>query len=97
MVGAIGMVCYGGPVDAPAQQFGHPGFGLFEAALACLDGYLSRTAGDELYTAYEFNDARDRTVVDVLHALIAAADAHDIERPDTAAHPDTAARLGGAE
>src|SRR5256885_13019108 len=42
LVGAIGSVCYGGPVDAPAQHFHAPGFAEFEAAVAFLDRYLSR-------------------------------------------------------
>ena len=45
LVGAIGMVCYGGPVEAPAQHFGTPEFDAFEAAVSYLDGYLSREYG----------------------------------------------------
>jgi hypothetical protein len=70
MVGAIGMVCYGGPVDAPAQHFDDPGFLDFEAALLHLDRYLLVEDGTE---AYEFNDARGRTVEDVIRVLRDAA------------------------
>jgi hypothetical protein len=77
MVGAIGMVCYGGPVDAPAQHFDDPGFLDFEEAVLHLDRYLLVEDGSE---SYEFNDARGRTVADVLHALRQAADtpAHEL-------------------
>jgi hypothetical protein len=77
MVGAIGMVCYGGPVDAPAQHFDDPGFLDFEEAVLHLDRYLLAEDGSE---SYEFNDARGRTVADVLHVLRQAADtpAHEL-------------------
>jgi hypothetical protein len=71
MVGAIGMVCYGGPVDAPAQHFDNPGFLDFEEAVLHLDRYLLVEDGSE---SYEFNDAKGRRVEDVLHALRQAAD-----------------------
>jgi hypothetical protein len=71
MVGAIGMVCYGGPVDAPAQHFDDPGFLDFEEAVLHLDRYLLVEDGSE---SYEFNDAKGRRVEDVLHALRQAAD-----------------------
>jgi hypothetical protein len=76
MVGAIGIVCYGGPVDAPAQQFDHPGFADFEAAVAWLDRYLDGRYGDGQtpYTAYDFNDAKGRTAAEVIAELLAAAD-----------------------
>jgi hypothetical protein len=77
MVGAIGVVCYGGPVDAPAQHFDAPGWAAFEAAVTCLDGYLSdRFDGD----AYTFNDAAGRTAEDVRRALLRAAWLHDGRR-----------------
>ncbi|GLW31884.1 DUF6197 family protein [Actinoplanes regularis] len=69
-VGAIGMVCYGGPVDAPAQMFGHEGWVDFEQAIAHLDGFLLAEAGCQ---AYDFNDARGRTLDEVTHALRQAA------------------------
>ena len=77
MVGAISMVCYGGPVDAPAQHFHDPGFLDFEEAVLHLDRYLLAEDGTE---SYEFNDARGRTVADVLHVLRQAADtpAHEL-------------------
>lgn len=70
MVGAIGMVCYGGPVEAPAQHFDDPGYLDFEEAMLHLDRYLLVEDGTE---AYEFNDAKDRTAADVLDALRKAA------------------------
>jgi hypothetical protein len=70
MVGAIGMVCYGGPVDAPAQHFDEPGFLDFEEAVVHLDRYLLVEDGSE---AYEFNDAKGRSLDDVLRALRGAA------------------------
>jgi hypothetical protein len=39
-VGAIAMVCYGSPVQAPALMFEHPGFASFEAAVSYLDSTL---------------------------------------------------------
>jgi hypothetical protein len=77
MVGAIGMVCYGGPVDAPAQHFDDPGFLDFEEAVLHLDRYLMVEDGTE---SYEFNDAKDRRIEDILHALRQAADtpAHEL-------------------
>jgi hypothetical protein len=70
MVGAIGMVCYGGPVDAPAQHFDDPGFLDFEAAVLHLDRYLLAEDSSE---SYEFNDAKGRRVEDVTHVLRDAA------------------------
>jgi hypothetical protein len=70
VAGAIAMVCYGGPVEAPAQMFDHPGFAEFEAAVLHLDRWLLVEDGTE---AYEFNDAKGRTVDDVVHALRQAA------------------------
>src|SRR4051794_40216822 len=70
LVGAIGMVCYGGPVDAPAQHFDDPGFLDFEAAVLHLDRYLLAEDGSE---SYEFNDARGRRLEDVTRVLRDAA------------------------
>lgn len=70
LVGAIGVVCYGGPVDAPAQHFGNPGFLDFEAAVLHLDRYLLVEDSSE---SYEFNDARGRCVEDVTRVLRDAA------------------------
>ncbi|GID91679.1 hypothetical protein ACFQFC_01365 [Amorphoplanes digitatis] len=70
LVGAIGMVCYGGPVDAPAQHFDDPGFLDFEEAVLHLDRYLLAEDGSE---SYEFNDARGRRVEDVCRVLRDAA------------------------
>ena len=70
MVGAIGMVCYGGPVDAPAQHFDDPGFLDFEEAVLHLDRYLLVMDGSQ---SYEFNDAQGRTAADVITVLRKAA------------------------
>jgi hypothetical protein len=70
MVGAIGMVCYGGPVEAPAQHFDDPGFLDFEEAVLHLDRYLLVMDGSE---SYEFNDAKGRTTEDVTRVLRQAA------------------------
>src|SRR5262245_10189362 len=71
LVGALGMVCYGGPVDAPAQNFDDPGFARFEATLTYLDGVLSDRFGQ---ISYEFNDTRGRTFPAVVYAVLLAAD-----------------------
>jgi hypothetical protein len=70
MVGAIGMVCYGGPVEAPAQMFDDPGYLDFEEAVLHLDRYLMVEDGSE---SYEFNDVRGRTVDDITYVLRRAA------------------------
>jgi hypothetical protein len=81
MVGAIGVVCYGGPVDAPAQQFEDPNWADFEQAMAWLDRYLTQRHGQPdgatPYTAYDFNDAKGRTATEVIVELLNAADAWD--------------------
>jgi hypothetical protein len=74
LVGAIGMVCYGGPVDAPAQHFDDPGYLDFEEAVLHLDRFLLVEDGS---VSYEFNDARGRTVEQVTDVLRQAA-----ARPD---------------
>jgi hypothetical protein len=71
MAGAVGMVCYGGPVEAPAQHFDDPGFLDFEEAVLHLDRYLLVEDGSE---SYEFNDAKGRRVEDVVLVLRQAAD-----------------------
>jgi hypothetical protein len=70
-VGAIGMVCYGRPVPAPAQMFDRPGHDEFEAAVSYLDCLLEDERG---HGVYEWNDDRARTVEEVLHVLTAVAD-----------------------
>jgi hypothetical protein len=72
LVGAVGMVCYGGPVEAPAQMFGTPEFDDFEATITHLDEFLLFEHGTP--SAYEFNDADGRTAEQVITALRAAAD-----------------------
>jgi len=74
LVGAIGMVCYGGQVDAPAQHFDDPGWGDFEAAVAHLDGYLTVWHDTDVYS---FNDVKGRTAEQVIAALREAADEWD--------------------
>jgi hypothetical protein len=71
-VGAIAMVCYGSPVQAPALMFEHPGFARFEAAVSYLDSTLRDECDQE--SVYTWNDDRDRTVGDVLHMLSEAAE-----------------------
>jgi hypothetical protein len=78
MVGAIAMVCYGGPVEAPAQHFNAPEFGDFEAALAFLDRYLVGTTARAVECAYAYNDAPGRSREQVIKALDAAADAWEL-------------------
>jgi hypothetical protein len=72
LVGAVGIVCYGGPVDAPAQMFEDPGFGSFELAVGFLDLYTSARFG---LNVYDYNDAKGRTVTEVLAVLDRAAQA----------------------
>ena len=71
------MVYYGGPVDAPAQHYDDPGFLDFEEAVLHLDRYLLVENGSE---AYEFNDARGRTVDQITDVLrkAAARPAHEL-------------------
>jgi hypothetical protein len=70
MAGALAMVCYGGPVEAPAQHFDDPGFLDFEEAMLHLDRYLLVNDGSQ---SYEFNDAQGRTADDVITVLRQAA------------------------
>lgn len=70
VVGAIAMVCYGGPCEAPAQHFDDPGFLDFEEAVLHLDRYLLVEDGTE---SYEFNDARGRTREHITGVLRKAA------------------------
>jgi hypothetical protein len=64
------MVCYGGPVEAPAQMFNEPGFDSFEAAVALLDRELDGCCGLDVYT---WNDQPGRTAVDVVATLLSVA------------------------
>jgi hypothetical protein len=91
MAGAIAMVCYGGPVEAPAQHFDHPGFLDFEEAMLHLDRYLLVEDGSE---AYEFNDAQGRRVEDVLRVLrqAAAVPANELVDALRLVHADDARR-----
>lgn len=94
MAGAIAMVCYGGPVEAPAQHFDDPGFLDWEEAVLHLDRWLLVNDGSE---AYEFNDAKGRRIEDVLHALrqAAATPSHELLDALRAANQATAALPGG--
>jgi hypothetical protein len=94
MAGAIAMVCYGGPVEAPAQHFDDPGFLDWEEAVLHLDRWLLVNDGSE---AYEFNDAKGRRVEDILHALrqAAATPAHELLDALRAAHQADRALPGG--
>jgi hypothetical protein len=74
LVGAIAMVCYGGPVEAPAQHFDTPEWVDFEAAFAVLDEHTMRVYGMD---AYSYNDAPGRSVTDVLTDLHTAANTWD--------------------
>jgi len=76
MVGAIGMVCYGGPVDAPALNYDDPGFASFAAARDWLDGYLCASLAYDI-DAYGYNDHTGRTADQVLGILHGAAVAWD--------------------
>jgi hypothetical protein len=77
-VGAIGMVCYGAQVDAPAQHFEDPGWSDFEAAVAYLDRYLDQHLADPDGTdVYSFNDTPGRTADQVTATLREAADEWD--------------------
>jgi hypothetical protein len=97
LVGAVGVVCYGGPVAAPAMAFDDPGFGDFEAALAFLDDYLARVRPADVdpddVNAYSVNDTPGRTKVQVTTMLRAAADEYD--RVQTGlVHVESPHRLG---
>jgi hypothetical protein len=74
MVGAIGMVCYGGPVDAPAEHYEDEGWADFNDAVEYLDAHLNAEHGTDVYT---FNDVKGRTAGDAIGALSAAADLWD--------------------
>jgi len=76
VVGAIAMVCYGGPVEAPAQHFDAPEWAEFEAAVTQLDRYL--TGHTDADCAYGFNDVPGRTAREVIDTLSAAADSWDL-------------------
>ena len=82
LVGAISMVCYGGPVEAPAQHFDDPGWAAFEATVAYLDLYLylrfghvpSEPSASVPMNVYDFNDVPGRIGEDVVQVLNEAAD-----------------------
>ena len=70
LVGALGMVCYGGPVDAPALNFADPGWPDFDDAMTVVDAHLQDAYGLDVYS---FNDTKGRTREQVIAALRAAA------------------------
>ena len=67
---AIAIVCYGGPVEAPAHMFADPGYPAFDEAMRVLELYLFLEYGFD--SVYAFNDARDRTAAEVIRVLNAA-------------------------
>ena len=71
-VGAIAMVCYGSPEQAPALMFEKPGFAQFEVAVSYLDAALRDECDQE--SVYTWNDDRARTLNDVLQVLCEVAD-----------------------
>jgi hypothetical protein len=73
LVGALSLIAYGYPAEAPADNFTHPGFDLFEAAMCHLGGYLTHTYGRDLGDVYTFNDTPGRAVGEVLAMLHEAA------------------------
>ena len=77
------MVCFGGPVDAPAQHFHDPGFPDFEAAVAYMDLYLVWRLRSNV-TVYDFNDMLGRQAEDVIAMLHDAADEWDRRNSDGA-------------
>jgi len=73
LVGALAMVSYGYPAEAPAENFSHPAFDTFEAAMCRLGGFLTHTYGRDLGDVYTFNDTPGRNVGEVLTMLHDAA------------------------
>jgi hypothetical protein len=86
------MVCYGGPVDAPALNHDDPGWLDFDEAYEYLDLYLLDRY--EL-VAYEFNDTRGRTADEVTGALRSAADAWERTHRPVTVHVDYSHTPGG--
>ncbi|MDR7273604.1 DUF6197 family protein [Catenuloplanes atrovinosus] len=71
MVGAIAMVCYGGPCEQPTEMFDEPGFAAFETSLLYLDRYLMDRFELDSFT---FNDTKGRTASEAIGALLVAAE-----------------------
>jgi hypothetical protein len=71
-VGAIGIVCYGGPCDAPALNHCAPEWADFDDTVRYLDGWLRENYGPDV-DVYSFNDVNDRTGGEVIKALTSAA------------------------
>ncbi len=81
IVGALGMVCYGSPVEDPLGQFGMPGFAEFEAAYAYLEDFVSVAYG---YGVFAYNDTPGRTTATVIAELSRAASIWECIDSDTA-------------
>jgi hypothetical protein len=70
VVEAIAIVCYGGPVDAPALMYDAPGYLQFSEAVDYFEHFVTVAFGQDVYS---FNDARERTALQVQGALLASA------------------------
>jgi len=86
VVGAVGMVCYGGPVDAPAMNHDDLGWDDFQQAVAWLDAFIAerypaRQHTDGFGCAYEFNDVKGRNAAQVIAVLNEAAQAWQAQQP----------------
>ena len=84
LVGALGIVCYGGPVDAPALNDADPGFADFDEAVTFLGRFLGVRHRSDVYS---FNDAHGRTKDDVLRALELAAKLAEQPAPECCGVP----------
>jgi hypothetical protein len=74
LVGAIAMVCYGGPVDAPAHHYEAPEWADFDGAVAYLEEVLDWSGG-----VYGFNDDRGSDAECVISLLRCVANLWDEE------------------
>src|SRR5262245_65637472 len=75
VVGAIGMVCYGGPVEAPAEHSDEPGFAEFDDAVTHLDAFVQ--ARSDADSAYGLNDTPGRPMAPVVAGMGDAAPGRD--------------------
>ena len=74
VVGAIAIVSYGGPVEAPAVMFDAPGYLEFDAAVSYVEHFVTVAFGRDIYG---FNDDKTTTAVEVRGTLLLAASAWD--------------------
>ena len=83
LAGALAIVCFSGPVEAPAWAVNEPGHEAYTAAVDYLEPYLIARyrPGDTHYSMYDFNDQFAYDGDDVIVALWDAADA--IDPPDS--------------